>query len=217
MSSGFRSLQASAAESRAHTSRSEERSSSDTRRVKLSSVINQSDDPEVDILDDAAIQQAYANYRKRIGALPPADQELSSEQLSSLHSLFASGRAPYCDMAVWGPHHHRLQKKIRLKGVRLSPQGEIIPVEISGPADFESWRESYSVFSTGVELCRGFHKGECKEKDPIGFCIKNNRRRHQCAKCLSEEHGANVCPIESPRPPREFKPKGGKKGGKSGS
>ena len=355
-------------------------SSSDTRKVKLSSVINQSDDLEVAILDDAAIHQAYANYRKRIGALPPADQELSSEQLSSLHSLFSSGRAPYCDMAVWGPYHHRLQKKIRLKGVRLSSQGEIIPVEICGPADFESWRESYSVFRTGcimfdqitparldayehlirsyherygrscwallyqadvrarlehterlrrvgreehqaavdgggshsfepkkpwewvweklvldqafwhreleepallilaktqrisqavdadapvdvptwgtqdrggkgfvapgpakrrrqdgprqhsvgddgllthnrrgAELCRGFQKGECKEKDRNGFCIKNTRLRHQCAKCLSEEHGANVCPVESPRQPREFKPKGGKKGGKSRS
>ena len=86
-------------------------SSSDTRKVKLSSVINQSDDLEVAILDDAAIHQAYANYRKRIGALPPADQELSSEQLSSLHSLFSSGRAPYCDMAVWGPYHHRLRRR----------------------------------------------------------------------------------------------------------
>ena len=69
----------------------------------------------------------------------------------------------------------------------------------------------------GAELCRGFQKGECKEKDRNGFCIKNTRLRHQCAKCLSEEHGANVCPVESPRQPREFKPKGGKKGGKSRS
>ncbi|CAE7793132.1 unnamed protein product, partial [Symbiodinium necroappetens] len=52
-------------------------------------------------------------------------------------------------MAVWGPYHHRLAKKIRLKGIRLNSQGEIVPVEINGPADFESWRESYSVFRTG--------------------------------------------------------------------
>ena len=119
------------------------------RKVKLSAVINQTDDMEVDILDEVAITDAYARYSKKIGAAPPPDQELSSEQLTTLHALFQSGRAPYTDMAVWGPYHHRLAKKIRLKGIRLNSQGEIVPVEINGPADFESWRESYSVFRTG--------------------------------------------------------------------
>ena len=85
------------------------------RKVKLSSVINQTDDMEVDILDEVAITDAYARYSKKIGAAPAPDQELSSEQLTTLHALFQSGRAPYTDMAVWGPYHHRLAKKIRLK------------------------------------------------------------------------------------------------------
>ena len=119
------------------------------RRVKLSTIINQTDDLEVDILDDAAITAAYARYTRKIGAAPPPDQELSAEQLTVLHRLFQSGRAPYTDMAVWGPYHHRLAKKIRLKGVRLNSLGEIVPVEINGPPDFEAWRESYGVFKTG--------------------------------------------------------------------
>ena len=345
------------------------------RKVKLSAVINQTDDMEVDILDDLAITAAYARYSKKIGAAPPPDQELSSEQLTTLHALFQSGRAPYTDMAVWGPYHHRLAKKIRLKGIRLNAQGEIIPVEINGPADFEAWRESYSVFRSGcimfgqisparldsyehhirsyherygrgcwallyqadvrarlelaerlrrqgkeehdaaiaaggthgfddkkpwewvwnmmvkdhafwhreleepallilaktqkasqllgadapieasggtgsdrsipsapvaikrrredgvrqhvvgedgllthnrrgAELCRGYQKGDCKDKDRNGFCLKTGRTRHQCAKCLSEDHGAHACPQSSQ--PRVFKPKGMRKGfGKS--
>ena len=119
------------------------------RRVKRSTIINQTDDMEVDILDDVAITAAYARYSKKIGAAPPPDQELSSEQLTTLHALFQSGRAPYTDMAVWGPYHHRLAKKIRLKGVRLNSLGEIVPVEINGPPDFEAWRESYGAFKTG--------------------------------------------------------------------
>ena len=343
------------------------------RKVKLSTIINQTDDLEVDILDDAAITAAYARYAKKIGAAPPPDQELSAEQLTTLHSLFQSGRAPYTDMAVWGPYHHRLAKKIRLKGVRLNSLGEIVPVEINGPPDFEAWRESYGVFKTGcimfgqisparldcyehhirsyherygrgcwallyqadvrarlelserlrrqgqeekdaasaaggshdydaktpwewvwnrmvkehsfwhreleepallilaksqrtsqvlgadapveapsgaapekpssstaalkrrrddsirqhlvgedgmlthnrrgTELCRGYQKGECKDKDRNGFCAKTGRTRHQCAKCLSEDHGANECPHGAPKQPRTFKPKGGRKGG----
>ena len=99
----------------------------DKRKVKLSSVINQIDDFEIEILDENTIQAAYARYSTRFGAFPHPDHELSTEQLSTLHSLFTSGRAPYTDMAVWGPYHKRLQKKIRLKGVKLNAQGEIIP------------------------------------------------------------------------------------------
>ena len=110
---------------------------------------DETDDMEVDILDDVAITAAYARYSKKIGAAPPPDQELSSEQLTTLCALFQSGRAPHTDMAVWGPYHHRLAKKIRLKGVRLNSVGEIVPVEINGPPDFEAWRESYGAFKTG--------------------------------------------------------------------
>ena len=46
----------------------------------------------------------------------------------------------------------------------------------------------------GAELCRGFQKGECLERDRNGFCIKTGRTRHQCTKCLSEDHGAHACP-----------------------
>ena len=119
------------------------------RKVKISSVINQDDGLEIDILDMNTINYAYAKYVEKIGAFPRGDEELSTEQLSSIHSLFKSGRAPYCDFAIWGPHHHRLQKKIPLKGVKLTPQGEILTVELNGPADYESWRDCYAAFKVG--------------------------------------------------------------------
>ena len=65
-------------------------SAGDKRNGKLSSVINQVDDLEVDVLDDTAIEAAYVRYTKRIGALPPDDQELTSQQLTLFHSLLQS-------------------------------------------------------------------------------------------------------------------------------
>eukprot|EP00959_Pyramimonas_sp_CCMP1952_P339911 7118774-Pyramimonas_sp.AAC.1 len=52
-------------------------------------------------------------------------------------------------MAVWGPHHHRIQKKIRLRGVKIAPTGEVTSIELTGPADFEDWRACYAVFKVG--------------------------------------------------------------------
>ena len=67
----------------------------------------------------------------------------------------------------------------------------------------------------GSELCKLYQSGECVETDRRGFCARNPQRRHQCAKCLNESHGANRCPLESPRAPR---PNHGVKGrGKKGN
>ncbi len=100
-----------------------------TRKVKMSHIINQTDDDEIDILDSAAVTQAYKNYHDRIGGFPPDDEELTTEQLTTLHALFNSNRAPYTDMAVWEPFQHRLQKRMKMKGVRFSATGELIPIE----------------------------------------------------------------------------------------
>ena len=341
------------------------------RKVKMSQVINQVDDEEVDHLDANAINAAYIAYRDQLGGFPPDDEELSAEQLTTLSSLYKSGRAPYTDMAIWGPFQHRIQKKIKLKGLGFTSSGEFAPIELYGPADFESWRECYMeqitpskldayektirqfhdrygkacwaiiyqadvrarleqverirrrgqeayesarrlglshpfdpnrpwewvwkelaedyIFwnkevvepsmlylaktanltqlladdapivkasspasasaaaptsrpATGdsrpskrqrgpdvrvhrigedgmfthnrrdMELCKLFQTGECTEKDIHGNCSRNPSRRHQCSKCLSELHGANKCPNDTPKPPRAGHRKGKSKG-----
>ena len=120
------------------------------KKVKLSTVINQTDDNEVEQLTAAAINHAYQVYHQKTGGLIPDDEELSSEQLSSLHAVFQSKKAPYTDMAVWGPFHHRIQKKMKMKGMRFNAAGEIVPIELYGPPDYESWRQCYMVFRTGA-------------------------------------------------------------------
>ena len=123
---------------------------SSTRKVKMSHVINQVDEEEVDSMSAAQVANAYRAYKTQLGGLPPDDEELLAEQLTTLSALFGSGRAPYVDMAIWGPFQHRLQKKIKLKGLRFSSSGDFIPIELYGPTDFESWRECYMVFRTGA-------------------------------------------------------------------
>jgi len=71
----------------------------------------------------------------------------------------------------------------------------------------------------GHELCRGWQDGTCMETGPNFTCSKNSGRKHQCAKCLSTEHGANApspCTRQATVPSVVNSPKGkGSKGGKS--
>lgn len=74
-----------------------------TRKVKMDT-INQADHDQVEILGSSAFQRAWAkSIMTRLGGFPPDDAESRAEQLTTLHSLFTSGRAPHTDMAVWGP------------------------------------------------------------------------------------------------------------------
>ena len=119
------------------------------RRVKMSHVINQADEEEVDMLTSQEVTDAYDRYMAKTGGFPPEDEELSAEQITTLQSLYKSGRAPYTDFAVWGPYQHRIQKKMKLKGMKFNGSGELVPIEMYGPTDFESWRECYMVFRAG--------------------------------------------------------------------
>lgn len=157
-------------------------STTNARKVKLSQVINQADDEEVEALDQNAINKAYKAYKDKIGGFPPDDEELSAEQLTSLHALFQSGMIPYTDMAVWGPFQPRIQKKIKIKGVRFNSAGEILPVELYGPPDFESWRECYMVFRTGAVMF--------EQISPAKLDGYEKRIRH-----FSERYGKTCWPI----------------------
>ena len=52
----------------------------------------------------------------------------------------------------------------------------------------------------GVSLCDGFQTGACPHKRGQIRCPKNNAKTHQCAKCLSPDHGMHRCPDKDSTP-----------------
>ena len=70
---------------------------------------------------------------------------------------------------------------------------------------------------SGKKLCEAWQDGNCQVGSSPGVCPRNPKHVHQCAKCLSQEHGAKFCnrdPAKAPRNPTKGKGKGkGKKGG----
>ena len=78
---------------------------------------------------------------------------------------------------------------------------------------------NFLVNRRGVKLCPGFQDGTCNERDNFNQCLKDSNLRHQCSRCLSQNHGASSpgCPgIPTPQPGKGKGKKGGKGKGKKG-
>jgi len=68
---------------------------------------------------------------------------------------------------------------------------------------------------SGKELCRNYQTGNCDASPPgaPGVCPRDRRLVHQCAKCLSRDHGAHHPAVCSKAAQRPQQPKGRSKGG----
>lgn len=84
------------------------------------------------ILDTAALNTAYSAYRRRMGEYPAANEELTSEHITSLHTRFQEVRPPYVDSALKGPQGQRILRKVKFRGCRLEADGSIGTIEITG-------------------------------------------------------------------------------------
>ena len=100
-------------------------------------------------MDPVALKTAYNKFVSLTGDLPSPDHECTTEQLSALQALAKAGSPLYVDLAVWGPHHYRLLKKIKLSGLQIMPDGGLRVVELAGPPTFEMWEKCMQVFRTG--------------------------------------------------------------------
>ena len=119
-------------------------------KFKLNTVVNQSSDVELTALDGKSISVAYANYRTAFGTVPPPDEELSVEQLTAVKTLVDNDLVPYVDFAIWGPHGGRLMRKLKLQGTTFSRDGTLLPIEVVGPPNFDTWLASYMCLRTAL-------------------------------------------------------------------
>jgi hypothetical protein len=127
-------------------------STAEANRVKLNTILSQTRDTEITVMDAGGINMAYARYQAVYGAksIPPPDAEPTVEQLSGLAHVLGSKTAPYVDFAVWGPHGHRIQKRLKLSALQLKSDGTWGHLELNGPADIDMWTMSYDLLSSAL-------------------------------------------------------------------
>lgn len=123
-------------------------SQSAARKLKLSAVVDQTLDAEVQPLGTQEINDMYSTYRTRYGDDPNPDCEPTADQLSAVRQLVASGNNPYIDYAVYGPHGLRLLRKLTFAAFALNSMGEWSRRELPGPPDIEAWFQIFRCMRT---------------------------------------------------------------------
>ena len=126
------------------------------KRVKLATVADQANDTECDELSAQMIGKAYEAFTKATGGQPAPHEELTSEQLAALNALLRGTGPPYVDFSVWGPFGHRIAKRVKLSGMVMKPGGELAPVELFGPENYEQWEACFRVWRTGCLMLEAF-------------------------------------------------------------
>ena len=86
-------------------------------------------------------------YQRLFGAgeRPHPDVSPHIDQLTCLQRILSDNGTPYVDFAVFGPHATRKTHKMRLSGYVWGPNGGLVPLEIPGPPDLETWLMCWSV------------------------------------------------------------------------
>ena len=118
-----------------------------TRKIKMNTIASQVDDSEFELAPEADLMRCFRRYESVYGKgeRPEHDQEPTPEQVSAVMCILRRGSPPYVDFAVFGPHGHRIMKKVKLSGVNIGRDGTLQTVELYGPANIGMWEASYNV------------------------------------------------------------------------
>ena len=118
------------------------------RKLKLSAIVDQTLDAEVQALDQTEVSNMYQAYQAKYGASPSPESEPTADQLAAVRQLVSSGASPYIDMAVYGPQGLRRLRKLTFASFSLNSMGEWARKEMPGPPDWESWSEVFRCIRT---------------------------------------------------------------------
>ena len=120
------------------------------QKVKLSQVLRQGDDTDLEVLPQAAMVVGFGRWEAYFGLerRPAEEAEITIEQFTCMKHLLESERVPYADFAIWGPFGHRTERKLRIAGQLLQADGTFRSVEIAGPPTLEVWCQSWDVLQT---------------------------------------------------------------------
>lgn len=121
---------------------------SPSRKLKLSAVVDQTLEAEVNMLTNDEVDAMYREYKQTYGDVPSPEAEPTVDQLSAVKMLIASKVAPYVDFAVFGPHGLRLLRKLTFSSFAMNASGEWQRRELPGPPSYEGWFEIFRVFRT---------------------------------------------------------------------
>ena len=118
-------------------------------KKKISDVLDQTDDTTFPELTATERQKYRQNHVALTGGAPSLAVKPSAEQLGALKAKMDSGKAPYCDFALFTPHGKRVQKLLKFTA-QVWVNNQLQQRVLTGPSDFRCWTECWRVFRAAM-------------------------------------------------------------------
>eukprot|EP00435_Cladocopium_sp_Y103_P002331 s6101_g1.t1 len=137
------------------------------KKVKLSNVIDQTDDTEITVKTRAEMGIYYENHREITGSDPLPEVEPTDLQVAALEDkVVVRDESPYADFSILTPFGRRIQRVMKTKSYAFQPDGTWRAADIPGPPNFQAWQACFRVFSVRHTLL-GILKGNLAELQPL--------------------------------------------------
>ena len=118
--------------------------------LKMSSLLDQTDDSELLPPKPEMVQLWMQKYVLTMGA-PPEEEEPTESQLAALHKrVGVLGQAPYVDFGVWLPFGRRALKAQKFRVYHPVGDGSYMLKEMPGPQNYQQWLASWRVFKVAA-------------------------------------------------------------------
>ena len=111
----------------------------------LKHVVSQGSEESVPKISAEEMIKHWDRFSVVYGRDPRPEEECTGDQLTGVDTSLKRDIAPYVDFGIWVPDRHRLLKMLRNTGLQVHVGRVLRHIEISGPADFTSWSECYSL------------------------------------------------------------------------
>eukprot|EP00971_Amphidinium_carterae_P126404 2504153-Amphidinium_carterae.1 len=113
---------------------------SNTAKVKIATVMDQSSDIEVALLEHAEMLKLRQRYVTKMGDYPMEREEVTDGQLSAFKRWIDLGHVPAVDFGIWGPHGARTERRLRFTS-HVLVGGTWKIMEVPGPDCLETWQQ----------------------------------------------------------------------------
>ena len=119
--------------------------------LKMSTLIDQSDESELLPPGSTEINTWLQNYHAVMGAMPEEAEEPSPNQLAALSKrVHRDDAPPYVDFAVFGPYERKLTKVQKCRIYTPLGDGTYLQRDLPGPPTYQGWVAAWRVLKTAL-------------------------------------------------------------------
>ena len=125
------------------------------RTIKASSLIDPADESVIYAASTDQVKQWYLNYKSLKFGDPLIEREPTPDQICAMSTrVIDLGAEPYADFSLLTPYGRRMQKVLRHRSWIPQQDGSYQPVEVPGPADWDTWKACWDVYEVILLMLR---------------------------------------------------------------